>query len=276
MFWFYSLLGQSEERDVGLEDGRWKRRKVARFTALRRERYLEVLGLTGNKTAAAEEIGISRSRMDNLRRRDPAFAADCEAALAAASGRLEGSDSAFDDGYDPDFHTIRRCRNGRSMLIAVGPGRWSKAVEDRFIAILGHCGNIEASARAVGFAGTDMFRRKRQWPGFARRWEEALEEAEERLEFRLACWGNNVPPGEAEGLAEEAAKAVPFDPEFALKFLKFREEKRRGGGGGGGRRGLIVKPEPPIEEVRDEVLRRLAAMRRQREREGGAGGGEAG
>ena len=165
----------------------WRRWKLVRFTALRREKYLAVLAATGNRRAAAQAIGMGENRMRSMRRNDPALDADCEAALKAASERLTGAEDPFDGIDDPEFSVIRRCRNGRVQVIAVGPGRWSKEIEDRFLAILSHCGNVEAAARAVGFAGTDMFRRKRQWPGFARRWEEALDEAEERLEFRLAC-----------------------------------------------------------------------------------------
>lgn len=118
-----------------------------------------------------------------------------------------------------------------------------------------------------------MFRRKRQWAQFAERWEDALAEAETRLEFRLACIGNDVGFGVAEMQAPgrpggddetsagdgaaEAGGSIPFDPEFALKFLKWREEKRRGGG----QRGRLAR-EPDIEEVRAEIMRKVEAIER--------------
>ena len=174
-------------------DGKvWRRGKVVRFTALRRETYLEVLAATGNRTAAAAAIGVLPYRMRAMRRRDPALDADCEAAIAAASERLGAAEDPFEGLDDAQYSIIRRSRGGRLQVIAAAPGRWSKELEERFLAILAHCGNVEKSARAVGFSGTDMFRRRREWPGFARRWEAALEEAEVRLEFRLACWGNDV------------------------------------------------------------------------------------
>ena len=55
----------------------------------------------------------------------------------------------------------------------------------------------------------------------------------------------------------------PFNPEFALRFLKWREEKRRGRGRRG--RGGCGRREPSIEEVRDQVIRRISAIRRHRE-----------
>jgi hypothetical protein len=256
-----------------------------RFTALRREKYLEVLALTGNRRAAAEAIGVSENRMRAMRARESAFNAECEAALGAANERLGAAEDPFAGIDDPEFTVIRKSRSGRMQVIAVGPGRWSKPIEDRFLAVLSHCGNFDAAARAVGFAGTDMFRRMRQWPAFARRCEEALEEAETRLEFRLACWGNNVGPAGEWGTAGESgesgtatsncpsADVVPFDPEFALKFLKFREEKRRGGGRRDHNR---VKPPPSIEEVTENIVRKVEAIKRHEARGGGPPGARQG
>jgi hypothetical protein len=251
----------------GMPEEAGRRGKVLRFTALRRARYLEVLGETGNKRAAAEAIGFRANRMAGMRKRDPAFDAECRAAEAAASERLKDAEGPFEGVADGEFSTIRRCRNGRVQIIAVGPGRWSLSVEDRFLAHLERCGNVEASARAVGFAGTDIFRRRRQWPAFASRMEEALDDAEVRLEFRLATWGNEVPPGGGEASDGAAAgEAVPFDPEFALRFLKWREEKRRGGG----RRGRVPAA-PSIEDVTEKIVRKVEAIKRHRaKREGGS------
>lgn len=236
-------------------------RKVLRFTALRRETYLQVLAETGNKRAAGEAIGFRRGRAERIARRDPAFGADCEAALRAADARLKDSDWQFEEVEEPEFQTLRQCRNGRVQVIAVGPGRWSKRVEDRFLAILSQCGNVEASARAVGFAGTDIFRRRRQWPGFDRRMAEALDEADVRLEFRLACHGNTVPP-DGEDIPVDCPE-VPFDPEFALKYLKWRQEKKAGRG----RRGRVPEP-PSIEAVTEKIVRKVEAIKRHRERGG--------
>lgn len=239
----------------------FRRRKVLRFTALRRETYLEVLAETGNKRAAATAIGFGRNRMDGIIKREPAFAVDCEAALRAADSRLNAAEWQFDGVHDPEFQTLRKRRDGRVQIIAVGPGRWSKRIEDRFLAILSQCGNVEASARAVGFAGTDIFRRQRQWPGFARRMEEAHQEADVRLEFRLACWGNTVSPDGGEPVVD--CPEVPFDPEFALRYLKWRQEKKAGRG----RRGRAPEP-PSIEAVTETIVKRVEAIRKHRARGG--------
>lgn len=233
-----------------------RRATIKRFTPLRRARYLEVLAQTGNLRAAAEAIGFRRGRLAGLCKRDPDFAAQCDTARDTASARLEGAEGPFEGVEDANFETLRRGRDGRVSIIAVGPGRWSKQIEDAFIARLASTGNIERSAQAVGFAGTDMFRRRRQWPAFARRWDEALEEAETRLEFRLVNWGNSSDP-DPDSTSTASIREEAFDREFALKFLKWREEKRRGGGA----RGRVAAP-PTIAAVTERIIAKVAAIQR--------------
>jgi hypothetical protein len=72
-------------------------------------------------------------------------------------------------------------------------------------------------------------------------------------------------PAEGDEGADGPGREARFDPEFALKFLKWREEKRRGVGRRRGR----GRREVSIEEVRDDIMRRIRAIRRHRERYGG-------
>ncbi len=253
-------------------------RRSARWTALRRDTYLAVLRATGNARAAAEAIGIDRTTIEHRCREDPGFARRCEAARAEADRTLRGrrADAAAGGapaaGADP-FETIRRGCNGQLQIVAAGRGRWNGRAEACFFAHLRVSGNMSAAARAAGFSPETVWARRRSVPAFAERLEQALEEAEVALEFRLA-----VPPDAAARAAgaeadegaqagEAAAAQAAFDPEFALKFLKWREEKRHGGGRRG-RPGKWIRNEPSIEKVRDEVLRRLAAIRRHREKHG--------
>ena len=262
-------------------------RRSARWTALRRDTYLEVLRATGNARAAAEAIGMDRTTIEHRCREDPGFARACVEARAEADQTLSGrkADEAAGGapaaGADP-FETVRRGSNGRLQIVAAGRGRWNGRAEACFFAYLRVNGNMSAAARAAGFSPETVWERRRNVPAFAARLEKALEEAEVALEFRLA-----VPPDAAarEAGAEEeegarageaAAAQARFDPEFALKFLKWREEKRNGGGRRG-RPGTWLRKEPSSEEVRDEVLKRIAAIRRHRERYGdGAEGNEGG
>lgn len=246
-----------------------------KFKGARREEFFRVLRETGNGRAAAEAAGIDQRTVERRRRKGPELARDWDEALAEADRWLAGRDNPTGEGGrgvrgDP-FEVVRRGLNGRLQLVAAGARRWTGRIENRFLALLRRTGNFSGSARAVGFSDNHVWERRRRWPGFARRIDEVLEEAEVELEFRLARQGDDVAPEAGDDAAGEGEGPAPeFDPEFALKFLKWREEKRRGVGRRRGR--ARARKEPSIEQVRDEVVRRLKAIRRHRELHGGEGG----
>jgi len=243
-------------------------RRSPRWTGARRETYFAVLAETGNARAAAEAIGMDPSTLRSRRKRDPGFARDHEAALAAADAWLASAEA--EAGLD-EFEAIRPGPGGRLQIVAIGKGHWTPVVERSFLALLRENGNMSASARTVGFTPETVWERRRKFPAFAAAIEATLEEAELALELRLAAQGNDLVPGGETAAAAAASPPPPpppFDQEFALKFLKWREEKRAGRGRRG-RGGRLVRNEPTIEEVRDEILRRLAAIRRHREKQAG-------
>ena len=231
-----------------------------RFTPKRRQLYLKVLAATGNQRAAAAAAEIDRTTIQWRRRRERRFDAECRAAEAAAHAALGAARGAFEGVADGDFEAIRRGGNGRVQIVAIGSGRWSKGVEDEFIEVLARTGNFSAAARAVGFSQTQIRARRRKWSAFAERIDQALEDAEVALEFRLFAAANDVLGGAGEGEAGEG-RETPFDPYFALSFLKWREQRKRGGG----QRGRCLRREPTIEEVRDEIFQRIMALKRERE-----------
>ncbi len=227
---------------------RKRRRKVRRFTAPRRAAYLDYLRQTGNLTAAARAVGIDRGTVEQRRKRDAAFAIGCTEALAECDRRLAGAKGAFECPGQGEFNVIKRGRSGRSQIIRAGAKRWSRAIEDRFFAALSMCGNVAAAARAVGFTESCIWRRRRTWPDFARRMEEVLDDAEIRIEYRLAMMGSDIAAAGPDrsgggigsngidgGEGEAPAEAEPFDPDLGFRFLKWREEKRRGRSPRGGR-----------------------------------------
>lgn len=227
-------------------DGQGKRRlkKVRRFTAPRRAEFLEHLRQTGNFNAAAKAVGIDRCTAEQRRKRDAEFAILCAEALDEAHRRLAGAEGAFDCLGQGEFNVIKRRRNGRTQIIRAGTKRWCKAVEERFLAALGMCGNVAAAARAVGFGESCVWRRRRAWPAFERAMDQVLEDAEIRIEYRLAAMGSDIAAaGTARsdgsdaglGTATSDCPPVPFDPDLAFRFLRWREEKRRGRNPRGGR-----------------------------------------
>ncbi|MEA3014517.1 MAG: hypothetical protein QOD42_3062 [Sphingomonadales bacterium] len=268
-------------------------KKVRRFIESRRAVYLETLRRTGNHKAAARAAGIDRSAAEQRRKRDADFALACVAAEAEAAQRLAGAQHMFDGVEDARFETVRRGRGGRLQIVATRTGKWNKAMEDDYFDVLRATGNLAAAARAAGVSTSLIWQRRRAWPGFRARLEETLEEAELVLEFRLAAHGTNV--GIApEGAAREARPATvlngdtlngdthlcvpagthrcvsppppspPFDPDFTLRFLRWREEKRRGGG----QRGR-PPPAPDIAAVTERIIRKVEAIKRHRAKSGG-------
>lgn len=240
---------------------------VRRFTPARRRDYLAVLRRTGNARAAAEAIGMDRKHMKWRRDRDPGFARDCAEAEAAAHERLAGGSGPFDGVDDEAFEAIRRGSDGRLQIVARGAGHWSKKVEDMFLAVLARTGNITAAAQAVGFSYDSACERRRRLPDFARRWEEALDEAAIALEFRLATMGSDLIGDGADGAdaGAAAAAAVPFCPSHALAYLKWREEKKAGRG----RRGRPRLRQPDPEQIVTDIVRRVEAIRKHRARKAG-------
>ncbi len=256
-----------------------RRPKVKRFTAPRREAFLAFLRKTGNFSAAAQAVGIDRSTAEQRRKRDAQFALDCMAAKAAAARLLAGATDCFDGVADAELQTIKRGPHGRAMIVAARKGKWCKSTEEVVLAVLRQCGNAAAAARAAGISEGTIWTRRRQWPAFRARMEEALEEAEVVLEFRLATMGGRAwmaedGAGEAEGMGagegmgtegtgtvtSNCPPAIPFDADLALRFLKWRELKRQGHGWRRGRHNGL--PDRPFEEVVDSIMGKIEAIER--------------
>jgi hypothetical protein len=244
-----------------------ERRPYKRLTEEERARFLAVLRETGNRKAAAAAIGVDPRLMDQRREHDPELDRDWEEAALDAHRGLSKATGPFDCPQGGRLNTIKRGRRGRLQLVASGENRWNAAVERRFLEALRACGSVRGAARAVGFSEGTIWDRRRKWPAFAQALEELLDEAELALEFRLASQGSDVAAVEGEpgtGASEAApAQEVPLDPDFAFRFLKWREEKRRGRG----RWAPRAKP-PSIEQVTEKIVRRVIAIKKHRERGG--------
>jgi len=250
------------------EGSEGERRPYRRLTAEERARFLAVLGETGNRKAAAAAIGVEPRSMDQRREHDAELDRDWEAAVEAAHRGLSGATGPFDCPQAGRLNMIKRGKKGRLQLVATGEDRWNAAVERRFLEAVRVCGSVRGAARAVGFSEGAVWDRRRKWPAFAAALEQLLDEAELALELRLASLGSNVvPAGDEAGAGESEVapiESVPFDPDFAMRFLKWREEKRRGRG----RWAPRAKP-PSIEEVTEKIVRRVEAIKRHRQRGGG-------
>jgi hypothetical protein len=251
------------------------RQPYRRLSGEERARFLAVLRETGNRRAAAAAIGVEPRLMDQRREHDPELDRDWEAAVEEAHRLLSAAKGPFDFAQDRQFdcpagnklNTIRRGKRGRLQLVAAGDERWTAEVEIRFKEALRACGNVRAAARWVGFSESAVWQRRRQWPAFAEMLEGLLEEAELALELRIASMGSNVVASEGMGTVTSncppnCPPPMPFDPDFAMRFLKWREERRRGGG----RWAPRARP-PSIEDVTEKIVRQVEAIKRHRRRE---------
>lgn len=79
---------------------------VQKWNATRRAKFLKKLAETGNVSAAARAAGASRSRVYQLKAKNPSFAADWADALETATDALdaEARRRAMDGVETPRFH----------------------------------------------------------------------------------------------------------------------------------------------------------------------------
>jgi hypothetical protein len=240
---------------------------------------------------AAEKVGIDRSSAYQARKANPAFAASWERALVGARERLsfetgsqpaassppqderilrraQGSGLGAQDERGPlrlrGDEVVRASKAGKPCVLRAGEGRWCVDGEKVFLAELSASANVRAAARAAGISTVAVYNRRRQWPGFRAAWDEAKAEGYARLEMALlhAATATLDPESEVAEAAREDAFAGPeMSVDQAMKLL-FHRDGAQGARGGRGRGFGWRRKLPDIEEVRAELLRKVAAMER--------------
>lgn len=252
-----------------------KRRK--RAGAGWRKRFLAALARTANVDLSAEKAGVDRSTVFLLRKRDPMFAAAWLRARAwgrarvAAEGRpvhAGGRPRPARPGEAADARelVVRTSKNAGTQIVRAGAGRWSPGAERDFIAYLVAGFGVRYAARAVGFSAFAIYKRRLNDPGFAARLDAAREEGKIRNDGLLI----DAVPLALDPEVIEAAEALPR-PTIAEAIQIVRLYRPPGERAGRGRR--HGPREPSIEEVRNEVLRRLRTIRAHRAERGGESDG---
>ena len=161
-----------------------------------------------------------------------------------------------------DNQVIRSSKAGRPCIARVGPGRWSAESERAFLAELRASANVKAAARAAGVSAVAAYNRRRLWPAFAEAWCEALAEGYVRIETLLIHAATCTLDPEPE---PDAAREAPLmSVEQAMNLFKLHRASQQGGKP---QRYGWRRQEPDIEQVRAEILRRVAAIKRARQRE---------
>ncbi|PAX06532.1 hypothetical protein [Sphingomonas lenta] len=201
--------------------------------------------------AAAREAGVGTENAYAARRRRPDFAADWARARAEGAARLEAGETPV---LAPD-QVVRASRHGRPRVETAGPGRWSAAAEARFLETLAATCNVAMATRAAGVSAAAVYRRRRDWPGFAERWREALAHGWARLEALLVERASATLEGPPD-TGGDAAPAMTVDQVITV----YRMHQASVTGEGKRPRHDWRRREPSIEQVRDEVLKRVRAL----------------
>jgi hypothetical protein len=194
---------------------------------------------------------------------------EAEGRAVHAGGRPRAAAAEQGEVPDPRELIVRRSKREGAQIVRVGEGRWSPSAEDKFLAhlIVGY--GVGYSARKVGFSSVAVYNRRTRDAAFAARWNAAREEGKIRNDGLLI---DSVPRAlDPEVMA--AAEGLPSPTiDQAIRIMQLYRREDSGGAGGGRQRHM--PPEPSIEQVRDEVLRRLKAIRAHRAKYGGGPAGE--
>jgi hypothetical protein len=265
-----------------------------------RRPFLRELARSGSVKLAADKCGIDHTTPYQARRKNPAFAASWERALATARERLSpcpsmppaaslriscreaaGRDLGQQDAAPEapacagahegsgqvrpklrDDEIVRASKAGRPCIARPGPGRWTAGAERTFLAVLTATANVKAAARAAGVSTVAVYNRRKNWPAFAEQWRIALAEGYVRLETLLihAATATLDPEPELEARPESYG-APAMTVEQAMHLFKLHRASQHGGKP---QRYGWRRQEPDIEDVRAEILRKVAALEQAR------------
>ena len=131
--------------------------------------------------------------------------------------------------------------------------RWTEVSEARFLDRLSASCNVTLAAAESGFSREAVYKRRRLDPGFAERWQAALEQGYARIEMALVRRAADA----LEGL--ELDPDSPF-PEMTMKdaiaVLQLHRPTVKGEGRAAGWR---ARPRS-LDEMRDSILAKLSAL----------------
>ena len=244
---------------------------TARFGQARKDLFLAKLRETGNRTLAAEAAKVSQSWVGLHRKSDPDFKRACAEALRQAQDRLSShpdreppSGWGFLDGEELVVRGTGGSGSGKRVQIARARLRqWTPRVEERFLAALAATCNVKAACAEVGLTAASAYNHRKRWPAFARRWDEALEIGYVQLECGLVEAACNLFSGGSEADPEDRrpVEVGPIRAMTAAHAIHLLHMHKHRVHGIGKRPGLRAR-EPDIEDVRAEILRKVAAMER--------------
>lgn len=143
-------------------------------------------------------------------------------------------------------------KDGPQRIRSTGK-RWSDEAEAAFLDHLAASCNVTASAAAAGFSSEAIYRRRRNDPAFAQRWQAALEQGYARIEALLVQRAAEA----LEGFAPDPETPIPeMSVKDALAILGHHRARVEGGPRS---RRQWARPRS-LDEMRDSILRKLEAI----------------
>lgn len=164
----------------------------------------------------------------------------------------------MEPGWQQDGTQLRYGPTGKPQRVKSHGYHWCAATEDAFFEVLAASCNVSLAAATVGFATPTVYRYRQLRPEFAARWQAALETGYARLEMELLR------------AATDSLADAPFGPdrpipkmtvEQAMNVLRAHRHEVRGAGKRGPGAGAQRRR---LEDVRDSITKKVAAIRNQR------------
>ena len=159
---------------------------------------------------------------------------------------------------------LRLGRHGPQRVRTRG-ARWSGEAERAFLDHLAATANVMASAEACGFSPQTVYARRRKDAGFEERWDVALAQGYAHIEALLVQRTIEA----LEGFEPDPAASIMIRDMTVKDALILLGHHRRVVEGLPLRSRRRWQQEMPIEEVRQDILRKVEAIERARRREAG-------
>lgn len=230
-----------------------------RISEKRVEAFFKALSETGNQTLAAERARVSRDWVRRRGKQDPAFRERVVATVEEAEAQLLAAvEAAPPEGWgasaDGEVLAIRGCGRRRALIARVRLDHWSPTMEASFLTALASTCNVTRSAEAIGVTTEGAYQRRRRWPAFRERWDEALVIGHIRLDFALIENATNM----LEQVEPDYDAPIPpmtFDQALQYLALHNRTVNKLPGRSPGVRRKPV-----DVEALKAEILRKIAVI----------------
>ena len=157
----------------------------------------------------------------------------------------------------PPGQAVRRTGKDGPQVIETTGKRWSDEAEKRFLDHLAASCNVTTSAAATGFSTAAIYKRRRDDPGFADRWQAALEQGYARIEMALVRSAADT----MEGFAPDPS--MPLPAMTVAEAIAVLGQHRRAVMGGQAGHGWRARPRS-LAELGDDILRKLEVIERVR------------